>query len=169
MLQHLQAQKTTATRILGETHNFLLCALSLLFVETAVLRDTSPYCTHICQGAELSLFTIKSLFKHVTKVAARQKSWLSQQDVKLALLNRLFPETSLEICNRENNWNNLPAKTPYHLQQYLPLILQNIEKWWQAQLCHSKLEEMIYGEFKWPVESSSLVSLNKAYSWFVTQ
>lgn len=76
MLQHSQAQKTIITRILGETNHFLLCALSLLFnsVETAALQDTFLYCTHICQGAEFSLFTIKSLFKHVTKVAARQKS-----------------------------------------------------------------------------------------------
>lgn len=76
MSQHLQARETTVTGILGETNHFLLCALSLLFdsVETAVLQDTFLYCTHICQGAEFSLFTIKSLFKHVTKVAARQKS-----------------------------------------------------------------------------------------------
>lgn len=88
------------------------------------------------------------------KVAAGQKSCLSQQDVKLALLNGLFPDTSLEICSRANNWNNPLAKTRYHLHGYLPFRSQNTEKRWQAQLCHSKLEEPIYREFKWPVESS---------------
>ena len=47
---------------------------------------------------------LKSLgFLTCHKVAAGQKSCFSQHSVKLALLNRLFPETSLETCNRANN------------------------------------------------------------------